>query len=163
MRLVLAALVWVLFVGGTWLYTQQRESSAAPQEFTRVEAAGIYALELTATFPVEADAFTLNKTALTLSLNGKMVLKRTENLGAGERVKVDKVDGIKIGENEFFLEANPPDEILQRSNAVRLRVLRDGVPIADETRWSEPGTKLAVTFRLKIADAEKKVEHEHAH
>ena len=43
------------------------------------------------------------------------------------------------GQNEFFVQAAPQDTTTARARAVRVRILRDGNPLADETLWSEPG------------------------
>jgi hypothetical protein len=82
------------------------------------------------------------------------VLRETKKLDAGKPVIVSPVDGVVIGLNEFFLTANPPQEAINRANAVRVRVLRDGQPIsgAEQTLWSVAGTAVEGTFTLDVPE-----------
>ncbi len=43
------------------------------------------------------------------------------------------------GRNEFFIRAIPQDSTNPIARAIRVRILRDGQPLTDETLWSEPG------------------------
>ena len=93
------------------------------------------------------------------------MLARTGKVEAGAQHRVESVPGVVEGENEFYFDANPNDDMLQRSCAVRVRIFRDGEAVADHSLWSEPGTKLATTFSLKVAPADdvgKADPHGHA-
>jgi len=165
MRILLAILIWAAFVGGTALYLQRRASVVKGlKEFVRAKAAGVYAVEITATFLVEPDVFSLDKFSLLLKLDGKPLLERKDRVEPGAALRIEPVPGIVAGENEFYFEANPLDDQLNQAHAVRVRIFRDGASIAEHSLWSDPGTKLATTFRLKVAPADgEHKDHNHAH
>ena len=64
MRIVWAAVIWVIFTGGLMSYMVQRGSGTpAPTEGIKTEAArGVYTLSVTATFTAEPDPFALEST-----------------------------------------------------------------------------------------------------
>lgn len=165
MRILLAILIWAVFIGGTALYLSRRESAVkTPKQFVREKASGIYAVEITATFAAEPDAFSIHKFSVLLKLDGKPLLENKEKIEAGKSMRVEPVPGIVVGENEFYFEANPLDEELNQAHAVRVRIFRGGETIAEHSLWSDPGTKLATTFRLKVAPKPNEHEgHSHAH
>ncbi len=179
MRIFYVVLIWVLLVGGVALYMDARATAAPLQEFIREEAQGRFILEITPTFSAEPDPFGLDldgsgKTALLLQLDGKEILKRSDTLTAGEVIRLDPVPGLKIGVNEFFLEANPPSELSSRSHAVRVRILkvyREGdppEPVGEYSVWSDPDMSVTTTFELKIkieddSKGNQKDPHGHEH
>ncbi len=167
LRILMALAVWALLMGGVGLYMERREMTGTAPEYIRPEAPGVYALEVTTSFVVEPDPFAVQldesqaPAALVLRMGKQELIRRAEKLEAGEGVKVERVEGLVVGRNEFFIEANPPTEQIQRAHAVRVRITRDGAPVADRTFWTEPGAKLAAAFELEIVAGEgKNVEHE---
>lgn len=170
MRIVAAILIWVVLVGGVSLYMERREQITPPPEYVRPKAPGIYALDVTASFSVEPDPFAVQldekdaPVALLLRMGEKELVRRTEKLEAGSLVAVDPIEGVVVGKNEFYIEANPPTEQLNRSHAVRVRIQRDGETVADRTFWTDPGSKLATAFVLEVApDVAKEDDHGHDH
>ncbi len=167
MRPFLVIAVWIVFVGGLTGYMHTREEASAVQEFRQTVAAGHFAVEVTASFAVEPDPFALNvetkkkKPALVLKVNGQEALSITERLDAGAPVVVEKVGGIVEGINELYVEANPPIESVGRVHAVRVRVLKDGRPLAQESLWSEPGNRIASTFKIKVGGSGPAQEDDH--
>lgn len=164
MRILLAILICTVFVGGTALYLQQRARNKGANKFVRKKAVDVYAVEITATLRVEPDAFSLEKFSMLLKLDGKPLLERKDRVEPGTVLRIEPVLGIVVGENEFFFEANPPDDQINQAHAVRIRIFRDGECIAEHSLWSDPGTKLATTFRLKVAAVDGQLmDHGHAH
>jgi len=171
MRPLLAVILSVVILGGLWAYTGMRTHGSpsvrvivpdAPQER--------FAAELTLTFSAEADPFALNvdeaeaPAAVLVRFNGQQVLRITERLVAGDPVEIDPLPGAVIGDNELFLEANPPVAQGNQAHAVRVRITRDDVPIVEKTFWSEPGTRLSVRFPFEIRPpvADEAIDdHEH--
>jgi hypothetical protein len=102
-------------------------------------ATGRFSAEITLTFDCQADEFSLEPTSLVLKHQGKELLKREGIVAAGEPIMIENIAGITAGKNEFYFECVPKDDGKALARAVRVRVLRDGVSVADQTLWSPPG------------------------
>jgi hypothetical protein len=157
MRLVLSAAYWAVIVGGVALFIAQRDARRAAPVYVAEEAKGIFALDAVVSFSAEPDPFALDTggakaAGLVVRLNGRDVL-REEKLKAGVAARAEAVTGVVVGKNELFVEANPPTDQLDRAHAVRVRVLRDGVPVAEATVWSEPGMPVAAPVSLDVPKA----------
>jgi len=161
-RIAASAVIWLVLVGGAGLYMNTRPGADARADAPQAEEAAGYAVEMTTTFEAKPDPFALSLSdteapaALRLKLNGATLFERNDNVGAGERMIIDPVPGVRPGANELFIEAYPPAETSDRSHAVRVRVLHDGIVVLDATRWSEPGSPLAapVEFEAQAAEAD---------
>lgn len=170
MRIIIAALICVAFIGGLSFYMNSRaDSAAAPTVAYRAEAAEkSYALEITPTFAVEPDPFALQTEggdlppALLVRLGEKEILRETETLAAGLPIRVDPLEGLVVGINEIWFTASPPLTASGQSQAIRLRVFEENQAIASQTFWSEPGGTVAGTLRFTIEEeAEKEGGHDH--
>lgn len=170
LRLIAAALLSLLILGGLSLFIEKRavESSTGVELYDAEAAAGTFSVDLTLSFsPAKSDPFAIaldpaeKKPILTVTLNGRRLLSAKEAPPAGELITIDHVEGIVVGENELLVEADPPLEEANRAHAVRVRVLRDGQPIAQETAWSEPGTRLVARFRLNVPAERRAEAHDH--
>jgi hypothetical protein len=160
MRPLLALLLCLAILGivGGYLRLSEelRQRTAQGQEAHHVEiAAGKFSVEVTLTFDAGgASAFALEpteETSLLVLFQGRELIRSKEPVAAGAAVRVEDIQGIASGKNEFYLEAHPSDQAPPIAHAVRVRVLRDGHPIADETLWSEPGLPVRGTVRLDAA------------
>ena len=169
MRPLLAILTTVLILGGLQGYFVLRERFG-PKAATSVErpAPGVYALEITLTFDAGPDPFALeasDKTCLEVLFRNKTLLRRTERVAAGEKVLITPVEGIVAGEdefrgrNEFLVKATPAEGSADMAYAARVRLLRDGVPIAEESLWSDSDGK--VEGKLVAVVIDKAATHEH--
>ncbi len=168
MRIVTAVLIWVALVGGFYFYQQAREriQPAAPQ-FEQAAAMARYELEVTPAFSGEVDPFVLDSDAASASLrvrlNGEVVFAREEGFAAGEVMKAAAVSGVKIGENEFFVEASPPILESERAHALRLRLFRGEAVLLDKTLWAAPGERIASPVSVVVQEQEEVREDEHGH
>lgn len=165
MRPVLAVLIWAVLIGGLSSYMHYREGSRPPVAYRFEAAHGVFSLEVVGTFAVEPDPFAVDvegnqPAALSIRLNGKEIVRQTDRLEPGSPLRVSPVVGIVEGDNEFYLEAYPPAASTSQYNAVRIRVMRDNRVAAEHSSWSEPGARIADTFRLTVAE-EPQVEHAH--
>ncbi|MEW6531325.1 MAG: hypothetical protein AB1473_10835 [Thermodesulfobacteriota bacterium] len=169
MRPVLAVCVWFVLLGGLVLFMHSKHESSGFRSFESKPATGGFSLEVTPTFAVEPDPFALRTgseeqpAALVVKVNGKEVLRREDKVDGGTPLAAHNVSGMIEGPNELYLEANPPLERANRAHAVRVKVIRDGEQIADRTFWSEPGVKLAATFRVDVRPREEKGKDAHGH
>lgn len=167
MRLALAVLIWLMFVGGLGLYTHYRDATVrASRPMVEIQTAeGDYAIEITTTFAVEPDPFAIQtdelgqQPALVVRLGQREILKITDRLEAATPIRVEPLLGLVEGTNEIYLEASPPLEQVGKSQAVRVQILRDGQTIANQTFWSSPGGKVADTMRFELAIAKEEEDH----
>lgn len=169
MRVFLAAIIWVVLVGGLALYMQSRTVVEPAATWHAEEASGAYALEVTPSFSAEPDPFALDSdaggaSALRVRLNGEDVLVLTETVEGGRPQRVESLKGVVIGSNEFYVEANPPLDFGDRACAVRVRLFEGDVPLADETLWSDAGIRIASTFTVNVTAHENETEDDgHGH
>lgn len=166
MRFIIAIAIWLVFVGGLFLYTGWRDAQAVKGTEVKMAAAAPreYAIEITPTFSPEEDPFALRtgsgvEAPLELRLNGRLVKVPVENVRRGRPVKVEGVKGVVVGNNEMHVKASPPTGESQLDNGVRLRLLEDGVAVADATVWSSQGALVSGTVPFTITGEE--AEHGH--
>jgi hypothetical protein len=117
-----------------------------------------------------------------LSLHGDTPLLRIEeDVPAGTVLVVDPVEGIVVGENEFYLKVAtgeaesggesafslPGDETSDeslpaedRSRAVRVRVFQDDQLLAEKTLWSAPGQAVDGIITVHVADFDDRPDHQ---
>ena len=168
MRLTLAVLIWLVFVGGLGIYTHYRDATVrAARPIVEIQTVeGNYAIEITTTFAVEPDPFAVQtdelgqQPALVVRLGQREILKITDRLAAGTPIRIEPLLGLVEGTNETYLEASSRLEQVGESQAVRVQILRDGQTIAEQTFWSLPGGKVAETMRFELAIA-KEAEEDH--
>lgn len=168
MRFLLTALIWLVLIGGLSFYIHQRDTRIIPQGRAKaaVEVAGAdYLLEVTPTFGVEPDPFALldeGQAAATLlvRLGGRDIYRGEQPLARGEALRIGPVEGLVVGNNEFYLEASPPFEEAHLSHALRVRLLHAEVVQLDQTLWSAAGGKVSGTLAFILEPA---VETDHDH
>lgn len=154
-RFVLAALAWVVCVGGVSFYMHARDSYQAPRSVQAVApeaAAARYDLELTLTFDARPDPFALSDdeaAPVSLRLNGEALDSALDGVGPGEPWRLEGMQGVVQGVNELLVTANPPVGDA-RSNGVRARVTAHGQDVADETFWSRGGERIIGALRFTV-------------
>jgi hypothetical protein len=164
-RIFLAVLIWIIFLGGLGFYTQQRERAVPPPVHEENRTAWVrgLSLEVVATFDIAADAFGVKTEgtnpgpSLLAMLGGREIIRETGNIPAGTRIGIEPLTGVLPGLNEIYIEARPPVEL--DSGALRIRLLRNGVSFAEETFWASSGRLAAGTFRFTLPSPDGKVSH----
>jgi len=156
-RIAAVLLLWIAVFGGLALYMKRLETKrpAPAPEPPRIESPAVYALEVTTTFNVEPDPFALRtddsgKPAALLVRIAEREIMRVAEVQAGIPVRAEPVAGIIQGMNEFFVEANMPLDTTGKSVALRMRLIGDGLPVAEQTFWSEGESRIAGTFRVGL-------------
>ena len=174
MRPLLAIAVIIGALGSVRAYISFVNSATGREhhQFQETAAEGRFHIDLTLTFDARGDVF--NPESILLSLHGDTpLLKIEEEVPAGTVLVVDPVEGIVVGENEFYLKVatgeaesdgesafslpgdETPDESLSagdRSRAVRVRIFQDDQLVAEKTLWSEPGQAVEGIIALHVAD-----------
>jgi len=168
MRFILAALIWLVMIGGLSFYIHQRDARVIPQAQVQVAvelSASGYALEVTPTFGAEADPFALldegqAPATLVIRLGGKEIFRGEQPLARGETLRIVPLEGLVEGANELYLDASPSFQEAHLSHALRVRVLRNESPLLDRTLWGEAGSKVSGTVELMLETAGE-VDHGH--
>jgi hypothetical protein len=156
MRPLLAVAVSVVILGGMALYMQRRPQTGSVVVERKAE--GVYSLEITLSFDAGPDEFALSaddQPSVLVKFRDSELLKLTDRIPAGEPIVIERVEGIvagpgAAGRNEFYVAATPAESGANVSRALRVRVLRDGEPVADQSLWSEPGWPVQGTVELHV-------------
>jgi hypothetical protein len=166
---MVAVLIWIVLVGGFTLYVNTREPVKTVQAVGPRTAEGAYVLEITPSFAPEPDPFALRAEreteapAVVLTVNGKEALRIGHRIEPGIPIRVEPVPGLVQGDNELFIEANPPLTATRMAHAVRVRLLHGERTIGDRSFWSEPGSRIAETFRIVVIAEPRLEEHDRGH
>ena len=141
MRIILAVLfaVGILLVVQCFTWFQASIPMAAVEQFMPERAEGKFALDVTLTFQAEPDPFDFDAVSLRIRRGDEVLLERREPVAAGRPVTIADLPNMTLGRNEFFVTASVPANEPNQEHAVRVRILRDGQPIARRTLWSAPG------------------------
>lgn len=169
MRFLLCLVVWIFLVGGLWAYTVNRDASL-PEGPARVAdrevLTGEYTLEITLSFSLEKDPFALDlddapqTQGLKVSLNGQAVAIAPGEIFRGKVITVTKGISPTVGYNEFYVQATPPMSEIHLDHCVRVRLIKSGVPVADQTIWGSRGAVVAGTMGF-IPATSKEDDHDH--
>jgi hypothetical protein len=167
MRFLLVIAIWLVMVGGLYQYIAWRDGAvAAPAAvFTMAKAsAGEFSLELTPTFSLEDDPFALTigedaDSSLEIRLNGRLLNVPDEELQRGRPFTITAVEGVLLGHNEIHIKASPPVAESSLDHALRIRVLDQGVVLADHSLWSSEGELVSGTVGFDTK--EKEAGHDH--
>lgn len=155
-------------------------------------ATGLFSVDLTLTFDAVTDsAFSIDadnpdrRHSIELTFRGQKFFVN-KLIKAGSTVEM-AINDVRVGSNSFHIEINVPDlefgraidlddefgvepsgkqkedEVTIPSRAVRIRVLRDGVPMlgAEKTIWSEPGQKVSGEVLINVPAFDQPT-HDHA-
>lgn len=168
MRFVLSILIWLILVGGLWVYTSKRDASkpqAANAASIDLSVQGVFSIEITPTFSTEKDPFALTtddtaSSTLELKLNGTSIALPFDDLQRGKTVVLENIAGLLMGHNEIYLKASPPLSENALEHGIRIKVSEKDNLIADKTIWSSPGALVSGTVSFNHL-AEKKDGDEH--
>ncbi|MCP4190739.1 MAG: hypothetical protein GY768_08930 [Planctomycetaceae bacterium] len=142
MRLFFAFILVSCILGGMQLYMEFRPQPNAYSTPKELLADGNFQFEITMTFAAGADPFALDVSdapSLLVSFRGVDLLREMKEIEAGQTLRIENIAGVASGINEFFVRASPRDVSSHVARAVRIRILRDGNPIVEESLWAEPG------------------------
>ena len=167
MRFLLCLVIWVVFVGGLYAYTDQRDRSfptetavAAVEEKDTLRIS----IELTPTFSVEDDPFALQtqeqKAPFDLRLNGRAVDIANLPITRGQTLFIRDLEVALSDHNELFIKASPPVAESHLNHGIRLRLLNKDQVLADQTIWSSGGGLVSGTVPFK-PPVTLEIDHDH--
>ena len=165
MRFLLTLCIWLVIVGGLWLYTRQRDAVIGRAVASHVDLSvdETFAIELTPTFSVEDDPFALQmddtpSLGIELKLNGAVIPFPDGPVQRGQVVRLEDVRGVLKGHNEIYLKASPPVAESSFEQGVRIKLFFGGDLIQDYTVWSGSGALVSGGFSFEYK-AEKEEGH----
>lgn len=163
MRPFAAILLAVLIFGSVKAYTLFENSLPSPVDPSRApdRAAGRFSIDVTLTFDAAPDDFALEPHSVLIELQGRELFRSRERMPAGSPIVLEDVEGIVEGVNSFFVKVAPADSDFTSQRAVRVRVLRDGMPISAETLWSDPGAAVEGIVNVQVEHTRSSAIHEH--
>lgn len=165
MRPLIALVSSAVILLGVHFYLRFAEGlRAKPVEaIETVAAEGKYAAEITLTFDAQADEFALEPTSVIFRQQSKTLLEKTGLVQAGEALRVDAIENVVEGRNEFYVECVPRSSDQPIARAVRVRLLRDGRVVSETTLWSEPGQTPRGVVVLDVPASKKADGEDHEH
>ncbi len=169
MRFISIIIIWIVLIGGMTLFMNSRPSTVPIQEIKRDAAQGDFWLDVTTTFDAQPDPFALSlddsssATALLVKVDGDEILREEKSVQAGSVIQVKPVSQLKVGQNEFFIEANPPASLINQAHAVRCRIFNGSSLLKEQTVWSQPGLSIVSTFSIDLENQSATKEDDHDH
>lgn len=171
MRPFLVLVIGALTLGSVKAFTMFQSSLPAPQVVQPIvhAAEGKFSVDVTLTFDAHADPFVFPNASVIIRLgkdesgkNAREIFRSTETIKAGTPILIDDVAELQEGYNPFEVDVFPGDEELDLHHAVRVRVLRDGIPIVEETIWSAPGEPVRESIGIHVPRKVRPTEtHQH--
>jgi hypothetical protein len=145
---LLAAAVFGTLLGYERFVAMLPQASKTSHELT--PAAGQFSLELILSFDATRDEFNMpDDPALLVRMSGRDLF-RADEVDTTEPVTINNVAGVVAGQNSFFVRAVPDAKSIRHACAVRIRILRDGATLAENTIWSTPGDIVAGEVALEV-------------
>ena len=171
MRVVFAVLLSLVLLFGAHFYTRFADSvRRQPKEIEVQFDDAAWNVQIERTFDCVPDPDYGNVESLVIQLKGVDVFRSKELIPASQLVSIGSVEGIEVGDNEIFLQANLAklddlDFDSERSNAMRVKLLRGKELVADETHWVSPGaTSISQSIFFDVAQTygdENHDDHDH--
>lgn len=172
MRVLTAIVIWIVILGSVTSFQHHRKMLQASQTNVALPAAeaaeAVYSLAVTPTFKAEPDPFALQtdtteaSAALVVRMAGTDLLRVTDQVDAGQALRVDALPGIQVGLNEIYIEGVPPTAQGQQRHAVLVELFRNDVWIQQASFWSVPGGKVTGVLRFDVAENEGAAgDHDH--
>lgn len=157
MRPLLAlAVACVVLSAIRWFLAATTGPPKSPMQ-TETVATGDFSVDVLLTFDAGPDPFALQSddaASLEVSFRGDRLLRQTHPLARGQVVTIENVEGVAVGPNEFHVMAVPQDEDDAIIHAIRIRILRDDRPIAEQWLASDPGKPISGTVAVEISPHE---------
>ncbi len=166
MRFFLVIGVWIVLVGGVYLYTVRRDQASPPRPAATHIAPlkdRSVTLEFTPTFNLEKDPFALTteetQSLLEMRVNGSRLPVAVETSQPGKPIRVEVGEHLVQGPNELFVQASPPTAEGEREYGIRIKILEGASLLAEKTVWGAPGGLVSGTLLFTLADKEDAHDH----
>lgn len=169
MRFFLTFLIWVVIVGGLYIYVSKRDADKESVRQALVQEIAVkqlFTLEFTPTFAIEQDPFALQtdenaSAGIEVRLNGKLIKLEEQQPARGEVLRIAEVDGVVLGHNEIYVKASPPMTESHLEHGVRMKVIQGNEVLVDKTIWSSGGALISGTVPFEFAVSAEGDAHDH--
>lgn len=167
MRFLLCLIIWLVFVGGLYLYTSERDKgltqTAGPAPTVEKVREKI-SIALTPTFSVEEDPFALNtgdqQGPFEIRLNDTVIDTTTLEVGRGKTMLIPDIETALAPHNEIFVKMSPPISENNLAHGVRVHLMSGQQTLADETIWNSGGGLVSGTVTFSVQDTAD-TDHDH--
>ncbi len=171
MRPILAVVLCVVILGGTWSYIQFLGTLSVGRNIVEeVDSESSYTLEITSTFNAASDDF--QQSGLVIEFRGK-ILYESDELAAGVTRRIENVEGVKLGLNDFFVAVCPAEQVsnvasefsLDNPNtetqpvnqsaiarAIQVKILEGETVLSSETVWSSAPGVVSALVSLNVVE-----------
>lgn len=153
MRIFLTLVIAIVALGGTQLYTQFANSVHQQSRPYQAEITGErFSLELIRTFtaiPSDRGAIDsstdrgrsdFEQASILILFKGEPIMFRQDEVAAAERLVVERIPNVEIGENEIFVKARVSPPAVGDLAAMQIRVLAENQIVAESVFTSYPGS-----------------------
>ena len=161
MRPLLAILITVCLLGGTYGYVRFAEGVRRPNVEIQIDyAQGEYAVLIDKTFDCSGDPI-FETESLKLLFKGKKVFAASEPIPANESIEIRPLTGVEIGENEIYVLANRKTST-GGFGALKISVFRDDIPLTVKTITSDEGlAQVGGPVVFHVGPSKENDQHQH--
>ncbi len=167
MRLLLATMLTIVLLGGTYLYTSFADSvQREPVELEVAMDAGIWRVEVVRSFDCVPDP-DLGAPSLTVQYKGNEVFRSDKPVPAQKKVVIENLASVEQGDNELFVQAHLAslEDFDFESNfarAMKVMVFRDVQLVAEQTEWSRDG-EYSISASVLFGARSESTHDDHQH
>jgi hypothetical protein len=161
MRPLLALLITLSLLGGTYGYVRFAESVRRPAVDIQIDyAEGEYSVTVEKTFACVGDPI-LETESLKVLFKGEKVFAASDPIPADQTIEVRPLNGVETGENEIYVSASR-ESSTGGFGALKIVVFRNDIPIAEKTITSDEGlTDVGGPVVFTVGAKYEQDEHEH--
>ena len=167
MRVVVAILLSLFFIGGTWAYTRFADS-VRPEPIV-IQAKmddAVWRIVVTRTFDCVPDSE--NKIeALAVRFKGEEVFSSNESIEISKEIEIKELPAVEQGQNEIYVVANLAtlddyDFDTEQTRALRVQLFRGYELLKEQTLWSELGaTSIEESVLFEAPEENSVPNHQH--
>ena len=151
-RILASIAIWIALLTAVAAFNRTAQPPHTDHHaHTPQTALGNFQLELLATFPPSPDPFADQPYAIRLIGPSATILYLAEEpLPAAQPILVGPLINIPAGKQQFWIDAGLPPEQAHTPQAIRVRLLRNGLTLAETILFAEPGQAVAGPITLDI-------------
>ena len=161
MRPLLALLITICLLGGTYGYVQFAESVRRPSVEIQVDyAQGEYSVLIDRTFDCTGDPI-FETESLKVLFKGEKVFAVSDPIPANQSIEIRPLRNVETGENEIYVSANRKTSS-GGFGELKVVVFRDDIPIAEKTITSDEGlAQIGGPVVFHVGQSTEIFPHEH--
>jgi hypothetical protein len=162
MRPILACLITLVLVGGVYGYIKFAEGIRRPPTEINIDySEADFSLEIERSFDCVVDPIFAPE-SLRVLFKGESVLAISKKIAVEETIRLEKLDGVEVGENEIYIAANRAEGSIGLG-AIKVSIFRGGVLFDEQVLTSQQGIAEVAGPISFVVKSEPKTEDSHQH